>query len=1223
MRRFEIAFLTLSVVSSWYGGTALAQVLEAPQLERLSVPAKEARSLATKLNIRYRDVQGVHVSPDARDGQLVIMAPVSTQRKIANDVQEMLSSSGKPVSDGPLRWQLKQITWREFEQCLQQIEGGRLSRSNTLGNRVTYQLASTPLGGTSVEIDRQNSAIVVNGSQTTLVGVQSLMEALDRPTRSSSHVTEIVKLENAEPAPIQRALRLLSDLRLQDAVMVTPNNGGTFRRAVFQQGAETGNNRQGRGDVAPSEPLPEATPEAGTGVIGDTDIQFVPELGIIIIKGAKKDVERVRSVIAQIEQQAEITQPAIEVVPLKHADSNAISSLLQQLYEDVLSSRQGEVSITALDSPNALLLIGREEALVALKDLIEKIDLPIDENSRLRVFRLQHASATDAATTIREFFADRPGGSDDVRPGLGIRVRVSADIRTNSLIINASPRDMEEVTRLINDIDVQQIAATDELKVFSLNNALAADLAPILQSAINGTSEGSSAVEDISTPSKALQIVAIDAEGNRVLDSGVLSGAVITADPNSNAVIVRAPAASMALIGELIRQLDTAPGADSYVKVFTIENGDALKLTTTLQELFGDSGTTGGAVGGANLTGLSSASASGENSLVALRFTTDQRTNSIIASGSADDLDVVESILLRLDSEGFAERITEVVWLKHQYAPDIATAIQAYIAQRTQGVQRIQQFQQGLGPLDLPDRDLIVVAEPTSNSLLISVAPRLYEEVRRLIDKLDRRPPMVLIKVVIAEVSLRDLLEVGGELGLQDSLLYDRGIAAGAIASGNPPSTDPTARPGFNFNNAGLPNANSFGKEKAAGRGVTSLGVGATSAAVPGAAGFVLSAASESVSVLFRSLQNANRLQIISRPQIMTVDNTTGYVQVGQQIARPSDININQNTTSIGVNELNVGLILEVTPRVGSDGLIIMNVRATRSAVNLTDPGQAIGVFQDGTPVTVPPIDRTEAQSTLTAYSNQTVVFGGLIQKTRSNTSRRVPYLSSIPVLGYFFKFDSENEVRSELLVVMTPMIVTGDEDLEYVKATESSRMSYCLADVIEAHGDVGLQPGYGLWGPAVGPTIYPDLQPTVDHMTTPADGQGLPVGSTILSDEPVGTRIIESVPVPAETTQPLDSGLLLDSPRDRRTAPQDPVETKAVSYDSPAKGNDPLVKGKTVAKTAEWRTQSAPRTPGAPAPKKLPVPTPSKSAPSTQTKQADLSRASVRQPASTSQVKK
>ncbi len=1170
MRRF--VFLCVTLLCCLGGRVTRAQQLEGPRLEKLPVPAAEARALATKLNIRYRDVPGVRISPDAREGQLMIMAPAGTQQKIAGDVRELLASSVTPSTNGaPVHTRLTNITWREFEDSLSKLAGGRVPVTTSHnGERASFQLTSTPLQGTTIEVDRRANAVTIIATGSTLVGWQKMMQSIDQKPRRASHVTELLRLQNAEPAPIQRALRLLENLGDAESTMVAPLPRGQvpFRRAMFQQDA---------GDNAPppAEPIPADganDAESGSGVIGDTDIQFVPELGVIIIRGAKRDVERVRKVIDEIEKQSVITQPAVEVVPLQNADSGAVAALLQQLYVDVLSARQGEVSITALDTPNSLLLIGRDEAIKGLMELIQKIDQPTDENSRLRVFRLQHASANDAEETIREFFTERPGSGDDLRPALGTRVRISADYRTNSLIISASPRDMIEVTRLINELDVQQIAASSEIRVFPLNNALAEDLAPVLQTAINGAGEGEQN-QDASAPSTTLSIVTLDAEGNRLLDSGILTGAVFTADANANAVVVRAPAASMALIAELIRQLDKAPGLDSLVKVFTIENGDALQLTTALQELFGDSATTGGtSVGAGNLAGLAPSTAS-ESSLVPLRFSTDQRTNSIIASGSAEDLEVVESILLRLDSEGFAERITEVIWLRHQGAPEIAVALQTYIQQRVQTVNTIQQFQQGLGPYDLPDRDLIVVAEPVSNSLLISVAPRLYEDVRRLIDKLDRRPPMVLIKVVIAEVTLNDLLEIGGELGLQDSLLYDRGVAAAPLATSFPPSTDPLTRPGFNFNGLNTPNANSFAQEKTAGRGVSALGVGTTSSAIPGAAGFVLSAASESISVLFRSLQNANRLQIISRPQIMTVDNTTGFVQVGQQVARPQSVNINQNTTSIGVEDVNVGLILEVTPRVGADGLIIMSVRATRSALNFTQPGQPIGVFQDGSPVTVQPIDTTEAQSTLTAYNNQTVVFGGLIQKTRSNTSRRVPYLADIPLLGYFFKFDSESEIRTELLVVMTPMIVTGEEDLDYVKATESSRMSYCLADVVEAHGDVGLQPGYGLWGPAIGPTIYPDLQPTVDHMHLHDAGMSsegeLPPGATIISDEPIGESIIESAPSVIES--PLPQGSAKASNAGTSATP--------VNFESPVKWM-----------TSGWRSKQ--RDASAPLPQKLPTAT-------------------------------
>jgi type II secretory pathway component GspD/PulD (secretin) len=1070
-----------------------AERTDAPELKQIQVPLALVEAVATRLNLHYQNEVGVSISADDRGGGAVlVMAPPSLQKQIAVDAAKLVEHLSTENSDTGSRTtvnvHLIHISWREAEDTLRAIAGTSVPVTTSRnGERATFQInLGKGITPTNIDVDRRSNQISLTTSTESQEMWKIVFAAIDRPTRFDGEATEIMRLVNADPAPVQRMIRLLRRLEGGSTAPQPVNRinrpaamrgKATFRTAAFAQ----------NGDEAADDELP--TPSADVvatdgdeeegGVIGDTDIQIVPESGIIIIKGAKRDVEKIKKVIAEIEAQAKITQPEIEVRQLLHADSNAVATLLSQLYEDVLSARQGDVSITALDAPNALLLIGRAEAIKAVMDLVEKIDQPIPDTDRLRVFRLKHASAKDAETTIREFFTNRPGEDEDPRPGVGIRVRVTADYRTNSLIIAASPRDMAEVTGLVEQLDVNQTAAASQIRIFPLRNARAEDLAPVLQDSI--TAEPENVPADTTVKSSTLSIVSLGAPGNPVLDSGVLSGTVITADNNANAIVVRAPSEGMPLIAELIRQLDQAPGIDSLVKVFTIKNSDAAKLTTALQSLFGDdAGTSGTSIGAGNQAGLPALSAA-ESALVPLRFSADARTNSIIASGSAEDLEVVESILLRLDSTGFAERITEVIWLKHQIADNIAIAIQQYVQTRQQSQNIIPQLQQGLGPYDLPDRDLIVVAEPQTNSLLLSVSPRMYEEVRRLIDRLDRRPPMVLIKTLIAEVRLDDGFELGGEFGLQDSLLFDRGKAA--LAGANPQSI-----PGFNFNNVGQPNANSLGQEDLASRGVTAFGVAQSALDPTNNGGFVFSAASESINLFLRTLQTANRLQILSRPEVMTADNTEGFITVGQSFPRPTSVTqggLNQGTV-IAVEDRDVGIILRVTPRVGSDGLILMSIDASRTAINPND-GQVIGFFSTGEvgaqqqPITVPAIDQTVAQSTITAFDGQTVVFGGLIQKQRSNFTRRVPYLSSIPLLGTFFKYDRETEFRSELLIVMTPMLVTGDEDLEYVKQIESSRMSWCLADVVEAHGDVGLNGGYGLWGPAIGPTIYPDVHPTVD----------------------------------------------------------------------------------------------------------------------------------------------
>jgi hypothetical protein len=181
---------------------------------------------------------------------------------------------------------------------------------------------------------------------------------------------------------------------------------------------------------------------------------------------------------------------------------------------------------------------------------------------------------------------------------------------------------------------------------------------------------------------------------------------------------------------------------------------------------------------------------------------------------------------------------------------------------------------------------------------------------------------------------------------------------------------------------------------------------------------------------------------------------------------------------SIVTNDVPVGLQLTVQPRVSPDGLITMNVQVINSSVGDPDAGIPIGFGPGGEVIRSPIINETAANTVVNAYSGQTVVFAGLISKNRSSNRSQVPILGSIPILGAAFRFDVETEQRRELLVVLTPRLVQTDEDYQDLMQVESSRMSWCLADVLNVYGDVGLSGGNGLWGPARGATMYPDRMP-------------------------------------------------------------------------------------------------------------------------------------------------
>jgi type II secretion system protein D len=572
-------------------------------------------------------------------------------------------------------------------------------------------------------------------------------------------------------------------------------------------------------------------------------------------------------------------------------------------------------------------------------------------------------------------------------------------------------------------------------------------------------------------------LLAVDPTGERLVNSGLLCDVRVTADPRLNVVIVHAPAESMDLLAALIRQLDT-PGAAAQIKVFRIVNGDANAVATMLRSLV----PTGGAAG------PPLAAAEGESSLVPMRFSVDSRTNSIIAVGSPGDLHIIEALIVRLDEQDVQQRQTAVYRLKNAPANDVATAINDFLRSQRQ----LQQAAPGaLSPFQQLESEVVVVPEPVSNALILSATPRFFQEIADLIEKLDAQPPQVMIQVLIAEVALNDTDEFGVELGLQDSLLFDRSLLSGNLAtitstvqqstpSGIITSTTQstpfaTLNPGFNFNNEPLGNSGSpqslATASKVGTQGLTSFSVGRMNNEL-GFGGLVLSASSESVSVLIRALQSTRRLEILSRPQIMTLDNQPAFIQIGQRVPRISSTGIVQTGQFNSIDLVNVGLILGVTPRISPEGMVVMEVDAENSNLGPIAEGIPVSV-SGGEIIRSPTINTTMAQTTVSAADGETIVLGGLISKGRTRLDRRVPYLADIPVLGTLFQYHSLVEKRSELLIVLTPHIVRTPEDAERIKRMESARMTWCLGDVQEIHGEAGLTRQGG--APEV---IYPDVTP-------------------------------------------------------------------------------------------------------------------------------------------------
>ncbi len=1043
---------------------------------------------------------------------------------------------------------------KPVEVRLGSTSGARLEASlvRMLGSHLTplaapaadvsaYRLTLKSGEALDFSINHRSNRVTLAGGGAATQSMLQLIGALDAPAEAPDSSTQLVPLGLARPIDIQRTIAAI-----RMAGGVGEARGGTVPDAadleerrlplaarLFQpkKAAEAG--EESLAGAAPIEPAPaarSATPQAktgpgeaktaagaegGPGLVGQVDVQILEGLDIIVLRGHRRDVQQVMEIIKRIQEISRETEPEIRVYYIRHVDNSALGGLVKQVYQDVYSARLGNVSITPLVRPNALLLIGRKENVEKVVEIVSKLDVSTLAGVQSKVFPLKFAPATGVQSILQGLYPQRAAAPGAAAPaalaqaqatGLASPVTITADPRVNTLIVQAPPREMAEIADLIEKMDVDTTPSINEIRQFPLIHMLADQMALILQNAILAQTAGQQRVGAAGQPGAAtgapltalgtaarggaaaggprsamLQFVFADTEGKeRLLTSGILADVQIATNPGANTIIVTGPTRSMDLMAALIKQLDQPPTMRAEIKVFPVERADATTLVNLLTLLFAPSPTMGLAGGAAGAPPMQTAAVGAESSLIPLRFAPDTRTNTIIATGTPADLTVVHAIILRLDREEGEPRENVVRRLNNAPADYVASAITNFLGQEVS--LQTSAFPGLITPTELIEREVVVVGETVTNSLIISATKRYMPVIDKLVEKLDRRPEMVEIQILIAQVDLTNVDEFGMELGIQEPILFRRSTSG---------------VPGFNFNTPSLGNNSSAEALATAAQvgtqALSNLAMGRSNADA-GFGGLILSASSQSVSVLIRALKSAKRLEVLASPKIMALNNQPAYVNVGQSVPQITGLGVSGvGTATSGVEYQDVGVILQVTPRVSPDGMVVMQILANRSDVAPLSEGIPIGIGADGTPILAPRINNTQAETVISAADGQTVILGGLINKQRSTTSRKVPYLADVPLVGSLFRYDVEVVNKTELLIILTPRVIATEEDMERVKRVEAGRISWCLSDVIDVFGDPGVRSRSDEWRDGEVPVTYPDQKKPPVRPGTAPNGKGQP----------------------------------------------------------------------------------------------------------------------------------
>jgi general secretion pathway protein D len=285
----------------------------------------------------------------------------------------------------------------------------------------------------------------------------------------------------------------------------------------------------------------------------------------------------------------------------------------------------------------------------------------------------------------------------------------------------------------------------------------------------------------------------------------------------------------------------------------------------------------------------------------------------------------------------------------------------------------------GAGGGAAPENRLRIIANRRNNALLIYATPSEFAVIEGMLRKIDIIPLQVLIEATIAEVDLNDSLQYGTQFFFKaDHVANTLGPLSGLPALGS--LTFPSTVPFFTLSKS--PN-------------------------------FALSL-----------LATVTKVKVLSAPQVMVLDNEPARLQVGQQV--PVLTGTATSTLAAGAPVVNsvdyhsTGVIMQVTPRVNSGGLVSLDI-----AQEVSDVAAAATNTVAGSPTFNDQLFRTR----VAVQDGQTVGMAGLIRDNASNDNSGIPFLKDIPILGTLVSTQSNSRARTELLVLITPHVVYDQRD--------------------------------------------------------------------------------------------------------------------------------------------------------------------------------------------------
>lgn len=397
----------------------------------------------------------------------------------------------------------------------------------------------------------------------------------------------------------------------------------------------------------------------------------------------------------------------------------------------------------------------------------------------------------------------------------------------------------------------------------------------------------------------------------------------------------------------------------------------------------------------------------------------DLRTNSLIVrAANPARLAEVRSLVAKLDVTAKAGGTTHVVYLRYAEAAKLADILRGLLAGEAKSFGAgpvaavpIPGLPPGAGGAAAAQKGAeasLIQADEDSNALIISASDAVYNNLRAVIEKLDIRRAQVYVEALIAEVSDDRSLQYGiqfaggGEVG--------SGLGAGftqfpsgpgivettqAIAAAGAGGTAISAPPGLNIG--------FLSKKITLPDGTEIRGLGA----------------------LARAFASDTKVNVLSTPNLLTLDNTEANILVGQNVPFVTGSFAQSTGTGGTVNPFttverqDVGLKLKIKPQISEGGGVKLEIEQEVSSVILATASSSTG----------PTTNKREIKTTVIVDDGNTVVLGGLMEDKGSDSIEKVPLLGDIPIIGELFKFTNRSKSKTNLMVFLRPVIVRSERD--------------------------------------------------------------------------------------------------------------------------------------------------------------------------------------------------